>query len=111
MEYLKPFLIGGLVISGSKFVSTFASPEIAPLIGGAPTGIIASYFLQNDDARRKFFSGYSVSAPILALAIVIINYMLNMFPEVNTNIISTLGLFIWAIVSYLVVEVFMKKSS
>ena len=34
MEYIEPFLIGGSVIAGSKYVSTFASPALAPLIGG-----------------------------------------------------------------------------
>lgn len=109
MEYLKPFLVGGLVISGSKFASTFASPELAPLIGGAPTGIIASYFLKDDAARRQFFTGYSISAPILALAIVLIHLAMKAFPDVNANIISTIGLFVWAILSYVIVEFFVKK--
>ena len=46
MEYVKPFLIGGGVIGGSKLASKIMGPALAPLVGGMPTGIIASFFLK-----------------------------------------------------------------
>ena len=46
MEYLKSFLIGGGVIAGSKIAANIMGPEMAPIVGGLPTGIIASFFLQ-----------------------------------------------------------------
>ena len=45
MDYIKPFLIGGSLIAGSKYISHFVAPEYSPLIGGLPTGIIASFFI------------------------------------------------------------------
>lgn len=101
MEYLKEFLIGGSIIAGSKFVSQYFGPTFAPIIGGMPTGIIASYFLNNDKQRQKFFRGYSISSPILALSILTIYALTLTTKTISVNIISTLGLFIWAILSFI----------
>ena len=100
MEYLKPFLIGGSVIAGSKYISKYANPALAPLIGGMPTGIIASYFLQTDKDKRNFYHGYAISAPILALAIEFIFIMTSQIQTIPVNIISTIGLLVWGVLSF-----------
>ena len=51
MDLVKPFFIGGAVIAGSKAVSKIAPPALSPLIGGMPTGIIATFFLDNDKEK------------------------------------------------------------
>lgn len=104
MEYIKPFFIGGSVIAGSKFVSNYANPVFASLIGGMPTGILASYFLLNNKTKQSFFQGYAVSAPILALAIGFIYLMTIQFQNISVNILSTIGLFVWAVLSYTVIQ-------
>ena len=50
---IKPFLVGGAVIGGSHLVSQFAPAQFAPLIGGMPTGIIASYFLASQQKNKN----------------------------------------------------------
>ena len=55
MEYVKPFLIGGSVIAGSKLAAKIMGPALAPLVGGMPTGIIASFFLKGDDKKKKYY--------------------------------------------------------
>jgi len=107
MEYIKPFLIGGAVIAGSKFVSDNGPPQLAPLIGGMPTGIVASYFLANDNNRRKYFNGYVYSSFTLFIAIFTI-YILDNKTSINVNIISSIALVVWAIISYFVINTFIK---
>ena len=53
MEYVNPFLIGGSVIAGSKIAANMAGPALAPIVGGMPTGIIASFFLKSQLVFRS----------------------------------------------------------
>jgi hypothetical protein len=113
MEYFKPFIIGGLVISGSKFISKFVAPEFSPLVGGLPTGIIASFFLNKDSEKIKYYNGYVYSSIILALSVFIIDYICNN-TKWSVNIVSVIGLFLWAISSYFIINYFKtneKKAS
>jgi hypothetical protein len=103
---IKPFLIGGTVIAGSHIVSQFAPAKFAPLIGGMPTGIIASYFFATQQKKHEYFAGYAVSAVVLAIAIVGLQYTLTILPKTNVDIISAVFLIIWAIISFFAVKFF-----
>ena len=103
MEYIEPFLIGGSVIAGSKYVSTFASPALAPLIGGMPTGIIAALFLKSDTDRKKYYSGYVYSSFTLFLSVLFIHLM-SVYTKFNIVTVSMISLVLWAALSYVVVN-------
>ena len=109
MEYIKPFLIGGAVIGGSKAASKIMGPALAPLVGGMPTGIIASFFLKGDDKKRKYFEGYVYSSFTLFLSILFIHLATMHFQKVSVNIISGISFIIWAIISYFVIKMRTKK--
>lgn len=109
MEFVKPFLIGGCVIAGSKVVAKYSSPAIAPLVGGMPTGIIASFFMNKQEDKRKYFDGYFYSSILLALAIVCIDLVVTNNKSLNVDIVSSLGLILWALLTYFVINFFIKK--
>ena len=109
MEYVKPFLIGGAVIGGSKAASKLMGPALAPLVGGMPTGIIASFFLKGDDKKRKYFEGYAYSSFTLFLAILFIHLATMHFQKVSVNIISGISFIIWGVISYFVIKMRTKK--
>ena len=109
MEYVKPFLIGGAVIGGSKAASKLMGPTLAPLVGGMPTGIIASFFLKGDDKKRKYFEGYAYSSFTLFLAILFIHLASMHFQKVSVNIISGISFIIWGVISYFVIKMRTKK--
>ena len=109
MEYIKPFLIGGAVISGSKVASKFMGPALAPLVGGMPTGIIASFFLKGNAIKKKYFEGYVYSSFILFLSILFIHLATLHFPTTSVNIISGVSFLFWAIISYFVIKKRTKK--
>ena len=104
MEYINPFLIGGSVIAGSKYVSTFASPALAPLIGGMPTGIIAALFLTSDKDRKKYYDGYVYSAFTLFLSVLFIHLM-SVHTKFDIIPVSMFALILWAALSYMVVNI------
>ena len=107
MDYLKPFLIGGSIIAGTKYISRFVNPALAPIIGGMPTGIIASFFLPKQKEKSKFFSGYVYTSFLLFLTIMFIHQM-SIHTKLNINIISSIGILVWAILSYFTVHYFIK---
>ena len=43
-----PFLTGGLIVGGAKFVSDIASPLWASLLGAIPNDMVTPYFLEKD---------------------------------------------------------------
>jgi hypothetical protein len=105
MEFVKPFLLGGSVIAGAKMVSKIAHPAFAPIIGGMPTGLIAVFFLDSSIEKRKYFSGYIYSSALLAATIFICN-MAVLYTNVGANNISILGLLIWGITTYFIINNF-----
>ena len=109
MDIVKPFLIGGSVIAGSKFVSKYASPALAPLIGGMPTGIIATFFMDTDKAKTEYYHGYAYSSFLLFIAILCC-HLWSANSNTPVNIISTVCILIWAVLSYIVVNMFVVKS-
>ena len=113
MDYVKPFLIGGSVIAGSKFLASQpqVGPTLAPLVGGMPTGIIAAFFLQNDDQRRKYYAGYAYSAFVLFLTILAVHMVSDMaiMKTASVRVISVAALVLWAVLSYVTMRVFVKS--
>ena len=108
MDILKPFLIGGSVIAGSKFVSKYASPALAPLVGGLPTGIIATFFMDTDKSKRLYYTGYAYSSFLLFMA-VLICHLWSSNTQTSVNIVSSICILVWDILSYLVINFFVIK--
>ena len=102
-ELIKPFLVGGTVIAGSKLLANYTTPAVASLLGGLPTGIVTAFFLA-DSKRANYFDGYRFHSFILWLSIVMIYYLLSS-TKLNKNTILALGLGIWAIVSYIILTI------
>jgi hypothetical protein len=110
MEYVKPFIIGGGLITLGKYTSKFVDPAIAPLIGGLPTGVIASFFLDNDKMRKGYYNGYVYSSFVLFFVIAAI-HLAGEHTAMSMDLISFVGLVIWGGISYVVIhaEVLAKK--
>ena len=110
MEYVKPFVIGGGLITLGKYTSKFVDPAIAPLIGGLPTGVIASFFLDNDKMRKGYYNGYVYSYFVLFFVIAAI-HLAGEHTAMSMDLISFVGLVIWGGLSYVVInaEILSKK--
>ena len=102
-KYITPFIIGGSVISGSKFLSSYMTPAIGSLVGGMPTGIISSFFIGNDNAKRDYYEGYVYHSFILFLSVLGIHLM-SIHSAISMNVISGVGFILWAIISYLLLN-------
>ena len=103
MEYVKPFVIGGGLITLGKYTSRFVNPAIAPLIGGLPTGVIASFFLDNDKVRKGYYGGYVYSSFVLFFVIAAI-HLAGEHTAMSMDLISFIGLLVWGAISYVVIN-------
>ena len=111
MEYAIEFVIGGAVMAGSKVAAKYMGPTLAPIIGGMPTGIIASIFLSSNKDKIDFFSGYVYSSFLLFITIVGIHILSLKYSNYNINYISLGGLVLWGIASYFVIKMNMKNGT
>jgi hypothetical protein len=102
-ELIKPFLVGGTVIAGSKLLAHYTTPAVASLLGGLPTGIITAFFLA-DKKKTNYFDGYRFHSFILWLSTVLIYYMLA-DTKYNRNYILAGGLAAWAVISYIILSI------
>ena len=92
-----PFLIGGTIISGVKYSSTYIkNPAIAAIIGGIPTGLISIYFIIDDEKTRKYVYNYFFVTLSLLISICIF-YALIIYTKLNKNIILIISLCLWVI--------------
>ncbi len=107
MEYLEPFLTGGSVIAGAKAVSKVLNPVYGAIVGGMPTGIISTFFLDKKQVK-DFYRGYAYHAVILALTIILIHNILNNY-DINPNIVSIIGFIVWALLSFLVSKYYLLR--
>ena len=103
MEYLKSFLIGGGVIAGSQIAANIMGPEMDPIVGGLPTGIIASFFLATNSNKQKYFEGYAYSSFILFLAILFIHLVTSHYKKLSVNMVSGSAFVVWALLSYFII--------
>jgi hypothetical protein len=111
MEYVEPFLLGGSIIAGSKWVSKMVDPAYAAMVAGMPTGIIASFFLANDSDKRQFYKGYGISDAIVAIAVNVIALIAARWTDVPVNVFSVAGYFIWLTLSYTGIKTFAAKKN
>ena len=104
MEFIKEFIIGGSVIAGSKIASKIMGPAFAPIIGGMPTGIIASFFLSTQLEKGEYFCGYFYSSFLLWLAVAIIHFTNLKYKTMSINMVSSIGLVVWGILSFFIIR-------
>tara|TARA_B100000780_G_scaffold278948_1_gene254560 strand:+ start:3979 stop:4314 length:336 start_codon:yes stop_codon:yes gene_type:complete len=103
-EYIKPFLLGGTLIAGSKYISKYADPKYGSLIAGIPTGIIGSYFILGNNSKKKYYNGYLVSSIMITLSILFINIISRQFPTMGVNKLSLLAILLWITVSFIAIK-------
>ena len=108
MDYIKPFLIGGSVIAGAKYVAAHVGPTWAPIIGAMPTGIVASYFLSKKD-KEQYYKSYMINALVLFLNSILIYYLIQKFQtNIDIDTVSAICLVIWILSSYVSIKYFIK---
>lgn len=98
-----PFLTGGLIVGGAKFVSDIASPLWASLLGAIPNDMVTPYFLEKDSDKKIYITGYLLQS-IIFIIVTISIYLLLKYTKINHDVIVTLGIIIWFVCSFYLVR-------
>lgn len=101
MDYIKPFLIGGGTIAATKLFTKIVNPIFGSLISSTPTGLIGSFFLDNDKEKRRYYKGYAVSDSILAVTIISLFFLTKYTRVIPINYLSFGGLLFWFLISFM----------
>lgn len=106
IEYVKSFLYGGIFITLIKYFSDKISHKYSGLIAAIPVGLLATFFLQNDNEKKIYYLGYLVSIFVLFLVLLIVFLSTIYFINTQVNIITIFGILIWIIFSVYAVGTF-----
>jgi len=98
-----PFLTGGLIVGGAKFVSEIANPLWASLLGAIPNDMITPYFLDTDANKKIYIIGYILQSIIFIFVIASL-YLLLRFTKINPDLLILLAIITWFICSFYLVR-------
>lgn len=99
LEYIKSFLYGGLFITIIKYLSELSNTKYAGVFAALPIGLLASFFLDNDNIKKTYYIGYFTSVFILCIVTLLIFLSSIYFINTQVNIISMFGLILWIMLS------------
>lgn len=100
-KYGKYFIMGGILLSSIKYVSTTFGPDIAPIVSTLPLGIIFSYFIL-ENGKKEYFSSYLVTSSVLFFCMIFMNIMIYT-NTIEINILSFITLCLWFLLSYMII--------
>lgn len=89
-----PFFLGGSIISGIKFAATNMNNTIlASVIGGIPTGLLAIYFVSNQNSL-VYINNYFYVTLSLLIAILVF-YFVHRYTNISKNFVLLISILIW----------------
>ena len=106
LDYLMSFFIGGAVIAGTRFLAQVLPPPYASMLGGLPLGILASFFIENQTAKKQYYAGFTYSAFLLFIAVLLIHIVSTAWPTAPVDAISAICLFLWGLSSAILISKF-----
>lgn len=102
-DWIRAFLIGGLIMLGEKFFAGLIGPEYAAL--GLPTEFIAAFFMTSRKDKIEYFYGIILIlfGFIITLSWLIISVYIN---KVSGDKIVTVAIFLWFVLSYAILKIY-----
>ena len=111
IDYLSSFFYSGSLVAGSKYVSRWFDAAFAPIVGGLPVGIIGSFFLDTEQAKRRYYAGFLYSSMILATCVFVMYMISLLFPGISMDTISVIGLAFWGVIIWLTIFFMVVRKS
>lgn len=97
---LEASLLGAIIIGGVKYLALYVDPVFAPVLAGAPTGLIATYFLVSRNIVKEYVDNYLGVTTIL-LTSVIVFFIILKYTKIHMRIATTISLATWIILNLL----------
>ena len=93
MEFLPPFLIGGITVSGIKYLSNRVDPKYAAILGAFPIGLLSTYYITDMKNLSSYLDNYIKIIIIVAFSAFL--YIQLLKNKINRTISFILSLIFW----------------
>lgn len=103
IDYLSSFFYSGSLVAGSKYIARWFDAAFAPIAAGLPVGIIGSFFLDTEEAKKRYYSGFMYSSMILTVCVFVMYMISLLFPSIAMDTISVVGLALWGVLSWITI--------
>ena len=100
-DLIQTFIMGGLLVSGIKYVSYRAGPKYAAVFAAFPIGLISSYLMKNEKQVETYLKSYMKT--ISSLLIVSMLYFKLLKNKFSVNISLGISLSLWLLLNFLIV--------
>ena len=101
-DLIQTFIMGGLLVSGIKYVSYHAGPKYAAVFAAFPIGLISSYLMKNEKQVETYLKSYMKT--ISSLLIVSMLYFRLLKNKFSVNISLGISLSLWLLLNFLIDE-------
>ena len=93
---LIPFITGGLVVGGVKFLSTSVGPSYAAVLGSFPTGLLGSYFIMTRNETLNYSYHY-IFMLLIVLIVAICYYLLLKYTNLSAHVAFAISFSLWIV--------------
>eukprot|EP00611_Tribonema_gayanum_P022676 TRINITY_DN4604_c0_g1_i1.p1 TRINITY_DN4604_c0_g1~~TRINITY_DN4604_c0_g1_i1.p1 ORF type:complete len:119 (-),score=31.55 TRINITY_DN4604_c0_g1_i1:269-625(-) len=109
VDYLVPFISGGVTVVGVKIVGNHMSPQLAAVIGAFPLGMISSSTITNVNKFGLYLHNYPVMLAILLVAMGVYRYSFEKL-GIARDLSMKRALGVWAALAVIASKTIMRGS-
>ena len=106
-DLFQTFIMGGLLVSGIKYVSRHTGPEYAAIFAAFPIGLISSYLMKNEKQVERYLKSYMKT--ISSLLIVCMVYFRLLKNKFSVDMSLGISIVLWLLLNLLIVFLINKK--
>tara|TARA_B100001287_G_C22628570_1_gene503872 strand:+ start:718 stop:1053 length:336 start_codon:yes stop_codon:yes gene_type:complete len=100
-DLIQTFIMGGLLVSGIKYVSYHMGPEYAAIFAAFPIGLISSYLMKNEKQVERYLKSYMKT--ISSLLIVCMVYFRLLKKKFSVDMSLGISMVLWLLLNLLII--------
>jgi len=100
-DLIQTFIMGGLLVSGIKYVSFKSGPKYAAIFAAFPIGLISSYLMKNEKQVERYLKSYMKT--ISSLLIVCMVYFRLLKNKFSVDMSLGISIVLWLLLNFLIV--------
>lgn len=77
LEYVVLFIVGGISIVVTKYLTNEVSPKLGAILATIPIGLFSAYFIVEEDKVPDYLENYLMQTIFIVVSTVLYLYLLN----------------------------------
>ena len=96
--YIQPFVTGGLLVAGIKYLSNNVNTKLGAIFGAAPIGLMSSYYITHLESAKTYSHNYFIMLIVGVILAFSYHNFLNNNVTKNKSILYSIAL--WFIIGF-----------